>query len=311
MYLLGQQENQRYFETAIANSLLHHCYLIHGKKGTGKKTFVKELAKFILCGSWDCTCRICRNIDSNNHPDVNFFSSEDSIVKLETVNEFKKASLYSPLEGKRKIVILDGVDRLNVQGANKLLTLIEEPPPYLTIFLLSDNVTKVITTIKSRAIPIMMKPLSKNKLSEYLEKNNQLQFQEAEIVADFCEGSLGQALQLIETDFISNRKTLYDLLCECNNKGTDYIKISSLLENVDINITLDLLEFWVRDLMYLKFGQNKHILINKDYYDKLININVNDPEKIMKKIKLIRNSLKHSINSMLNLEVVFNALQEV
>lgn len=311
MHMLGQQNNQRYFEKAMANNLLHHCYLIHGKKGIGKNTFTKELAKYIQCGSWNCECRTCTNIDNDNHPDVSFFCSDDAIVKIETVEQFKKAALYSPLEGKRKIVVLGGVDRLNNQGANKLLTLIEEPPSYLSIFLLSDNATKIIPTIKSRSIPIMMKPLTKSELSQYLDENFDISTHNGQIIGDFCEGSLGQAIELVGKDFINIRVKLYDLLWECYKKGTDYIKINSQLEGVDINIILDLLEFWIRDLMYLKSGQNKHILINKDYYDKLINIKVNNPEKIMEKIKTIRNSLKHSINTMLNLEVVFNALQEV
>ncbi len=311
MKIIGQDDIINYFTISKENNTIHHCYLLHGKVGTGKKTLVKEIIKYLLCGNWECKCRACINIENGNHPDVSFFYTDDPIVKLETVNEFKKTALFSPIEGNEKIIVLGGVDRLNSQGANKLLTLIEEPPPYLKIFLLSDNIAKVMPTIKSRAIPLNLRPLKRIEISSYLLENHDVNAQDANMLANFSHGSLGQAINHLNSSFIENRKILYDLLIDTWENGTDYLKINNKLQDMDINTILDLLEFWLRDLFYLKLGKNKHILINSDYYDKIIQININNPELLIMKIKQIRNGLKHSINSMLNVEVIFNALQEV
>lgn len=313
MELIGQENNIKYFENAIKNQMLHHCYLIHGTKGTGKKTFTKEIAKYILCGNWNCHCRTCTNIEKEVHPDVNFFYSEDAIVKLETVDQFKRAAIYSPLEGERKIVVLEGVDRLNTQGANKLLTLIEEPPLYLTIFLLCENITNVIRTIRSRAIPIKINSLTINDLKEFLCRQKELDPLKAEIIAVFSEGSMGKALEYLETDFWTIRENVYNLFLETSEKGLDYIKLNKTLANIEPALVLDLIEFLLRDLLYLKVGQNKDILVNKDYYDK-INLlrtsNMTKIEEILNKVKIIRNTLKNNINPMLNFEVIYNSLQE-
>lgn len=310
MHLIGQENNIKYFEKAMANNKLHHCYLLHGKRGVGKKTFVKDIAKFLLCGNWDCNCRICTNIDNGNHPDVSFFYSDDAIVKLDTVDDFKKTAIFSPLEGKKKIVVLGGVDRLNTQGANKLLTLIEEPPPYLTIFLLCENVISVMNTIKSRAVKIRLDGLNRNQIAKYLYTHYELEQSEGEIIAFFSSGALGQAKELIEMDFLSIRSNVYNLICETWEKGIDYVKINRVLVEKDYKIVLDLLEFWFRDLLYLKIGESRDMLINKDYYDKLINIKLRKPEELINKVRTIRNALKNSINPMLNFEVIFNSLQE-
>ena len=310
MHLIGQENNVKYFENAMARNKLHHCYLIHGKRGVGKKTFVNEIAKFLLCGNWNCKCRICTNIDNGNHPDVSFFYSNDAIVKLDTVEEFKKTAIFSPLEGSKKIVVLGGVDRLNTQGANKLLTLIEEPPPYLTIFLLCENIVKVINTIKSRAVKLRINSLTRNQIIENLFRSHNLGQAEGEVIAFFSGGALGQAEELMAMDFLDIRRDIYNLLWETWEKGIDYVKINKIIENQDSNIVLDLLEFWFRDLLYLKIGESRDMLINKDYYDKLISIKIKNPEELINKVKIIRNTLKNSINPMLNFEVIFNSLQE-
>lgn len=310
MKLLGQENIIKYFENAMENNMLHHCYLVHGKRGIGKKTLAKELAKLILCGNWDCGCRTCTNIEAGNHPDVSFFYSEDKIVKLETVDEFKKAAIYSPLEGSKKIVVLGGVDRLNSQGANKILTLIEEPPPYLTIILLCENITNVIRTIRSRAVPIKVKGLSRDEIERFLVANHEVGQADAKLIANFSEGSIGEALYLKEIDFLNIREKVCELLWESSKKGTDYVKIEKNLAGIEPEIILDLIEYWLRDLLYLKMGENKHILINKDYYDKLISVKIQNIEELLNKVKIIRNTLKNSINVMLNLEVIFNSLQE-
>lgn len=310
MHLIGQETNIKYFEKAMANNKLHHCYLFYGKRGVGKKTFVKEIAKFLLCGKWGCSCRICTNVTNGNHPDVSFFYSDDAIVKLDTVDEFKKTAIFSPLEGKKKIVVLGGVDRLNVQGANKLLTLIEEPPPFLTIFLLCENVLSVMNTIKSRAVKLKVDGLNRSQIAEYLYTNYNLGQAEGKIVASFSSGALGQAKELMENDFLSIRSNVYNLIWETWEKGIDYVKINRVLIDKDYKIVLDLLEFWFRDLLYLKIGESRDMLINEDYYDKLINIKLKNPEELINKVKIIRNTLKYSINPMLNFEVIFNSLQE-
>lgn len=310
MYLMGQESNIKYFEKAIATNKLHHCYLIHGKRGVGKRTFTKEISKFILCGKLNCSCRTCINIENGNHPDVSFFYSDDAIVKLDTVEQFKKTAIFSPLESSKKIVVLGGVDRLNTQGANRLLTLIEEPPPYLIVFLLCENLTKVINTIKSRAVKLRMNSLTRNQIIEYLSTRHNLAKPEGEIIAYFSSGALGQAEELMLMDFLSIRRNIYNLIWETWEKGIDYVKINKVIADLDSNIVLDLLEFWFRDLLYLNVGESRDMLINKDYYDKLINIKIKNPEKLINRVKLIRNTLKNSINTMLNFEVIFNSLQE-
>ncbi|WP_353893321.1 DNA polymerase III subunit [Proteinivorax hydrogeniformans] len=312
MEVIGQNHILDYFKKVTNHNQLSHCYIIHGNKGTGKKTISRKIAQIIACSKNGCGhCRTCQNILGGSHPDVLMYRNDGKNVKLENISEFKNGGKFSPLEISKKILILEDTEMLTPQAANSILTMIEEPPEYLVIILLTNNLDKVLPTVKSRAVPFKIMPLKKSILEKYLCENKHLDKKEALSIANFSQGSLGQAIRLAETNFLSEREKVIELILKFKDNSISYADIESNVKDMDHHLILDLLTFWYRDVLYLQKGGDKTKIVNFEYYDILIEREWLDPFLAMKKIDEVRVNLDYKGNFILNLEVLFMRLQEV
>ena len=71
-----------------------------------------------------------------------------------------------------KIVIIENIERMNINSANALLKIFEEPWENNFIFATSSNYLKVLPTILSRAFIINFFSVSFDEFTKYLEENN-------------------------------------------------------------------------------------------------------------------------------------------
>src|SRR5690606_21308096 len=72
-----------------------------------------------------------------------------------------------PLEGSRKVLILRHAERMNVAFANYILKLMEEPPSYLSLILISNRKNDLLVTIRSRCAPVKLSPLTLDEMRAY------------------------------------------------------------------------------------------------------------------------------------------------
>jgi DNA polymerase-3 subunit delta' len=79
----------------------------------------------------------------------------------------KERAQYSPLSGARRVFLIDSIDRANEEAANSLLKTLEEPPSYLVLVLTAQNPYDLLPTIRSRAVPLRLTPLSENEMREF------------------------------------------------------------------------------------------------------------------------------------------------
>ena len=100
-------------------------------------------------------------------------------------------------EGGKKFMIIWLPERMNQEAANKLLKLIEEPPPDTFIFLVSQSPENVITTILSRCQVFKLPPIEQEHLAAQLIKETQIESAEALFWARISGGSLGRARVMI------------------------------------------------------------------------------------------------------------------
>ena len=66
---------------------------------------------------------------------------------------------------------IDDADLMNESAQNALLKVLEEPPKYASIILISDNKERLLGTIKSRVIEINFNQLNEEELLEILGKD--------------------------------------------------------------------------------------------------------------------------------------------
>jgi DNA polymerase-3 subunit delta' len=118
------------------------------------------------------------------------------IAVKESESIIKKLSLKS-FEGSYKILIMWLPELMNKEAANKLLKLIEEPPPKTVFLFVADSSEKILDTILSRTQRISFQSLSTQEIEINLISNHDINPQQAGDKARLAEGNFHKALQLI------------------------------------------------------------------------------------------------------------------
>lgn len=145
-----------------------HAFLIETNNMPKCLFEINCLIKEILCKKnyiINCTeCNLCRLIDKQNLPSVRYINSNGLIIKkeqiLEVINYFKSVPQYS----EASFYIINGADLLNSSSANTLLKFLEEPFENIYSFLITTNISNVISTISSRCEKIIVKYNENNEL---------------------------------------------------------------------------------------------------------------------------------------------------
>lgn len=173
---------------------LAHTYLFTGPENPKKTEIVTRFAQALNCEKGaraDLTpspascCLSCSKIEKRIHPDVSWLGEDEKArsLKMEEIQTLLHRASLKPFEGRWKVFILKGADRLTFEAANALLKTLEEPPAHSVFLLLAENRAHLLETIQSRACEIKIPPLpEKNPMEDpavriFHEKGNRAFFE--------------------------------------------------------------------------------------------------------------------------------------
>lgn len=173
--IIGNNENKKKLKNIIENNNISHSYIFSGISGIGKFLFAKEFAKAILCsnpGNKPCNnCKSCESFENLNNPDIIIIDEQEGSVKTEQIKEITNNVLEKPIQGEKKVYIINNSENMTKEAQNSLLKTLEEPPEYAIIILVTSNENLLLNTIKSRCLKIQFRSLSNNEIKEYFNKN--------------------------------------------------------------------------------------------------------------------------------------------
>lgn len=144
-------------------------------------------------------------------------NKQGNITVFECDDISHKLSLKS-FESDYKILIMWMPEFLGKEG-NKLLKLIEEPPPDTLFIFVAEDENVILPTILSRTQLIKVPSLSNIEIREALIKNHQLTPEKAAEIAAVAEGNFREALQLLQTpeeDFQSQVREWLNVILKNN-----------------------------------------------------------------------------------------------
>lgn len=172
---IKQPSIQRLFLHLLKNNTLQHAYLFEGKMGTGKKETALWISQGIFCEHRNeegpCqSCHTCQRIRTHHHPDVVEVEPDGLSIKINQVRALKEEFSKSGMESRKKIVIVEDVEKMTIQAANSLLKFLEEPEGEITVFLLTTAKHRLLPTILSRCQLIHFPQLPKAQQRVLLEE---------------------------------------------------------------------------------------------------------------------------------------------
>lgn len=108
-------------------------------------------------------------------------------------------SVFKPSGDKKRVFIISQAERMNQESANKLLKLLEEPPPFILFILVSSRPEQLLQTIVSRCQPIRFSSLSAEQIALGLAGNDS---GDIEFASRFARGNFNQAQKVLNDDSI-------------------------------------------------------------------------------------------------------------
>jgi len=157
--------------SALASGSPSHAYLFHGPPGTGKRTAAMALAAELLAeGEEDPDAARARALHGT-HPDLTWVKPTGAhVMRVSDVDgPVVAAAGRTPFESKRRVFVLERVDTMNDEVANRLLKTLEEPPSFVHLILLTDQLGRVLETVVSRCQLVRFDPLPADRIAEMLE----------------------------------------------------------------------------------------------------------------------------------------------
>jgi DNA polymerase-3 subunit delta' len=129
-----------------------HAYLFHGPGGAGKRKVARQFAASLLSeGSSDLAGARAR-VMSGSHPDLTWVapSGAHEILVSDIDGPVISAASKTPFESSRRVFVIERVDELGDEAANRMLKTLEEPASFVHLILLTDRLVEVLPTIRSR-----------------------------------------------------------------------------------------------------------------------------------------------------------------
>ncbi|MEL7164974.1 MAG: DNA polymerase III subunit delta' [Pseudomonadota bacterium] len=216
--IFGQDDPQADILDAFTTGRLHHAWLLTGPRGVGKATLAWRIARFLLAtpdiapddmfGAPPPTSLniapdhpIARRIAAGAEPGLKSVHRtvndkgrlRDQIV-VDDIRALGSFFQLSAADGGRRVVIIDAADEMNVNAANALLKMLEEPPARTTLLLICHRPSRLLPTIRSRCRTLRLAPLPPEAMAQALAQAG-VDVQ-GDALGELSAGSVGDAIRL-------------------------------------------------------------------------------------------------------------------
>ncbi len=311
--IVGQEGAIKILQSAIKNNRLSHAYLFVGPNGVGKGLTAKTLAKTLNCQKGDIDscdkCRNCIRIDLDKYPDVKVIEPTGTSIKIEEMRKIRREASFKPLEGKKKVYIIQEASAMTQPAANSLLKTLEEPKGEMLFILTTSNIHGLLPTVVSRCQLVRFKPLSVKVIGDFLTKKEGMAKDEAYMASNLSEGSLGKALRIAGPEEKELRDQVIDLIAKTSLEDIDEVFKTARQFTQDrdqIPFILSIISSWYRDLLVFKESQDSTSLVNIDKKEEIQReIEKYSKEEIEETISLVLRTIdyvKRNVNPQLAIE---------
>lgn len=193
--------------TAAADDPVH-AYLFVGPPGSTKDLAARAFAALVLTGSDDPSARSARLALHGEHPDVREVRRVGAAISAEQIDDIVRSAALAPVEGDRKVMILDEFHLLDARGAARLLKTLEEPPDSTMFVVLADQVDAELVTIASRCVRIEFAPIDEGAIRDVLMAEGH-PVEVASAAAASAAGSLDRARVLVSDPGLAARRAAF------------------------------------------------------------------------------------------------------
>lgn len=269
--IYGHQSQLKKLLDAKKNKHLPHALLFTGPSGIGRRKVAWALAQTLLCEKQHPACGecfSCINVEQERSQHMLFIQPDGLYIKVESIrpiSRFLSLQSFAPA----RVIIIDSAHYMNLQAANSLLKILEEPPDSVYFIFISSHLSSLPVTIRSRVQVLRFLSLKPEDLRA-VAKINQVRKGEKEIseahledewLIRASEGSMDNLEKWQENKHIRNQA--FELLKRAVSGGESYSfgELADLVK--DRSQALFVCLCWqqiLRDACMIKLGLEKDIV---------------------------------------------------
>jgi len=288
---------------AIKNNKLSHAYLFDANNYDGVFDFVMTFVTAILCGKHDYdedNCLLCQRIRNNNYPELKIIESDSSVIKKEQLLELQSDFSRASIEGNYRIYIIKDCDKMNKQASNCLLKFLEEPVEGIIAILITNNFSKLLSTIISRCQVIRLNNILSVVGSSTLEN----------LAVVCCDNKSSIELFMndnTKVDLIESFLYFIDYFEEFGLDSLLYMKklwYNNFLTKEDSRLAFLLMVYFYYDLFNYHIGTSKYFFCDKLDFIEKCSVN-NSIDVLLKKIEIASYGYE-MINNNLNINLLLD-----
>lgn len=308
-----------YLKSSIINNNLSHAYIFAGQDHLGKAVVAEKFIRTLYCrgqGEYKpCgECSACQQINSRVHPDVfwvrRLIDEKTGKLKRDLIinqaRELKARLSQSTLLSSWKVAIIEEAELLNINSANSLLKLLEEPSSKTIIILLVSDLGLIPKTVVSRCQTLNFLPVPEEEIKQFL-LSRQISEDRAEKIARLSLGKPGTAVELAEdveklATIIDDAKKFFSIIS--SNQAERLQALDSLIdwekdESLNIMKLQIFLDHWLlalRDCLLADNGNSSLAVLGTGNLD-LIKIPTSKIDKNWQLISEAKANLDYNISS--------------
>lgn len=322
--IIGQEQMKEHLQKALESQKISHAYIINGERFSGKEFIAKIFASALQCEKGEVNpcgeCHSCKQSLSGNHPDIIYLSHEKpGTIGVDDIREQVNNDVaIKPYSSPYKVYIINEAEKMTVQAQNAILKTLEEPPEYVVIMLLTENVNALLPTVLSRCVLLNMKPVANQFVKKYLMEEMEVPDYKAEVCVAFARGNVGKAKLLAKSEDFENVKSEAVSLLK-------YIKDMELSEliaavkkindfKLDVSDYLDIIGIWYRDVLLFKATHDVNHLVFREEIQTIRKIadrsSYEGIENVISSLEKTKNRLKANVNFELAMELFMMEVKE-
>jgi DNA polymerase-3 subunit delta' len=276
----GNAAAARTLRQMIERDRIAQTILLHGPEGIGKATLARRFAAALVGGASRIEqddLSLPQNAEMlaerekmspekraddplllATHPDFVTFAPDGPLrqISIQQMRTLKERARFQPLAGKRRVFLIDGIDRANEQAANSLLKTLEEPPPYLILVCTAENAYDLLPTIRSRSIILRLGPLAAEDMDAFARIRR---LDDPALRIALAAGSPGAAASIDLEAYRKRREAMQALLASASGvkpfgEWARYSEKLALARTEKLEPYLKVLYLLLADVLHLREG---------------------------------------------------------
>ena len=250
-YMDEQRVVTTLLKKSIQNNKIVQAYLFYSDDIEYIYKYAKDFSKEIIAKDLDTKDNICKKIDEDIYSELKIVEPISNNIKKEQLIDLQKEVQNKPIEGNKIVYIIKNCEKLTAASSNSILKFLEEPADDIVAILLTDNISYVLPTIKSRCQVVNFNRIKKDK-----NENTYDLFYNLLIFDNSDPDDINKKIDAV-VNFIENIET----------KGINefiYIKnIWDVIKNQqEYNIFVSIMIYFYMDVLYSKIGKEIKYMYN-------------------------------------------------